>query len=297
MLRRFEFHEPTTVGQAVALKRELGEAAAYYAGGTELLLVLKEGLVAYDHLLNLKTLPGLDGIAVDTAERRLRIGALARHAAVAASPIVRQHLPALAALADNIGNIRVRTAGTVGGNLAFAEPRSDLGALLLALEADVVTVQEGGPRRIAAALFWRGAFETALAPDEVIVAVEVRLLPPGAGAAYRKFAVSEFPTAGVAAVIELDPGRRRIRSARLAVAAVNPVPTRLAAAEASLLDQPLSVLDADARYFARLAAPDLDPADDQHGSADYKRHLVGTLLGRALRAAAAAAGAGEVGRS
>lgn len=291
VLSPFEFHEPTTVAEAAQLKRYLGESAAFYAGGTELVLVMKQGLLRYEHLINLKGILELDAVELDTERRVLRIGGLVRHAMVARAPLIRDHLPVVAEMAAGIGNPRVRAAGTLGGNLAFAEPRSDPAALLLALDATIEADRGFGPRRLAAADFWLGPFSTALEPDEIITAVEVPLLPDRAGAAYRKFAVSEFPTVGVAACITLASNTDRIERGCLAVTAVNPAPARLAGAEEALpglrVDEVLAW--SPARWLELIGA-ELDPVDDVYGSAEYKRHLTAVLLRDAIRTAIERAG-------
>lgn len=287
MLRPFSFHEPTSLAEAVTLHATL-ENAAYYAGGTELLLIMKEGLVRYDHLINLKSIEALRGIEVRenngrAGQRRLRIGALTRHAELTEDATVARHIPALADLARRIGNIRVRNAGTIGGNLAFGEPRSDLAAFLLALGAEIEAVGLEGSRKIPAGEFWLGPLETALLPDEVVQAVELPL-DPSERCGYAKIAVREFPTAGVAMSLTLVDGAERVGALRLAVTAVHAVPTRLPQVEHWASGQEVAqLLNFGPDEWAEVAAGDLHPVDDIYGSKDYKLHLVGVLIARLLR--------------
>src|SRR5262249_24744971 len=123
MLQPFVLEEPTSIGEASALLGRYGEAARLYAGGTELLQVMKEGLLHYERLINLKTIAGLDGITHEAGI--LRIGAAATHRALERAPEVRSHFPALAHLEAHVANVRVRATGTIGGNLCFAEPHAD----------------------------------------------------------------------------------------------------------------------------------------------------------------------------
>jgi carbon-monoxide dehydrogenase medium subunit len=285
VIRPFRYHEPTTLQQAIQLKREIGEEAAYYAGGTELLLVLKEGLVEYSDLINLKSIEGMQGIEVE--KDRLRIGALTRHAEIAHHAQIQQGLPVLAEMAAGIGNIRVRASGTLGGNLAFAEPHSDPSALLIALDAVIRVMGSDGERSIQADQFWLGPFETVLEDGEVLTFVEIPLLEKLSGAAYRKFSVSELPTAGVGVWVRLSPDANRVLEARLVVSSVNPVPTRLRKAEVALQGKAVhAAAGIGPEEWAEVAAPDLDPIDDIYGGADYKTHLVGVLIREAFKAAA-----------
>src|SRR4051812_8493331 len=125
MLRRFRLEEPETIPEASDLLARHGESARVYAGGTELLLVMKEGLAHYERLVNVKKIPGLDQVKLDNGS--ISIGALATHRRLGAEPVLNQQLPALVALEKNVANIRVREVGTIGGNLCFAEPHADPG--------------------------------------------------------------------------------------------------------------------------------------------------------------------------
>ena len=146
----FELYEPTTVAEASALLARHGDAARLYAGGTELLLAMKEGLIRYDYLVNVKTIPGLAGIHVD-ADGVLRIGAAAPHRAVERDPRVRARFPVIAGAEHDVANVRVREVGTLGGNLCFAEPHSDPGTLLQIFDATVRIERKGGAREIPVA--------------------------------------------------------------------------------------------------------------------------------------------------
>src|SRR4051794_7829134 len=125
MLESFEIHRPQSVSEASKLMAQLGDAAAVYAGGTELLVVMKEGLTHFSHLVDIKAIPGLREIDYDAERRELTIGALATHRQIERSELVSERLPVLAALEAAVANVRVRSAGTIGGNLCFAEPHSD----------------------------------------------------------------------------------------------------------------------------------------------------------------------------
>lgn len=289
MLRPFTLHRPGTTAEACELLARLGDEAAPYAGGTELLLLMKEGLLRPRHLVDVKRLPGFGSIAADG--EGLIIGATATHRALERSPLVKGRCPVLAEVARHVANVRVRNVGTVGGNLAFADPHSDLATLLLALDARVELVSPRGRRDVAIADFVRGPWETARASDELLVAVRLRPWPGRTAAAYVKFGVYERPTLGIAVVLRLegDDNGARVADARIAVGCVNPRPARVLEAEARVRGCAVAELEGVSDAVAELTATSADPADDMHGSADYKREMVAVFTRRALGAAAARA--------
>jgi carbon-monoxide dehydrogenase medium subunit len=287
MLRPFELHRPTSADEACALLTTLGDDAVAYAGGTELLLLMKEGLLRPRHLVDVKRIPGLDRIAVDNGG--VAIGATVTHRALERSIPVRDTCPVVTSVARHVANVRVRNVGTVGGNLAFADPHSDLATLFLALDADVHLVSARRRRAIALEAFVRGPWETDRAQDELLASVNFNPPRGRAGAAYVKFGIYERPTLGIAVVLSLEAGTARIAEARIAIGCVNPRPARARDAEARLRGCDLASLDDVIADVASLAAAGADPADDLHGGADYKREMVAVFTRRALRAAAARA--------
>ncbi|MBI1735174.1 MAG: FAD binding domain-containing protein [Candidatus Rokubacteria bacterium] len=283
MLPPFEIHEPRTLGEAAAARRELGEDAALYAGGTELVLVMKEGLGAWSHLIDVKAIGELHELALVAGA--LRIGAAVTHRELEHSALVRDRFPLLAETEAQVANPRVRAVGTLGGNLAFAEPRSDPATTLLVYDARVTLAGPSGRRTLPLAAFLRGSYETALAPDEILAGVDVPAPPAPASGAYLKFGLHERPSVGVAALLLLARDGRTVAEARVAVGCVAAVPLRLTALEQSLAGAPLATLVAGVPA-ARTAGDALDAISDLHGSAEYKRHLVGVFVARALAAAA-----------
>lgn len=282
MLSIFEIYEPATVVEASQFLAEHEGEAAVYAGGTELLVLMKEGLVHYPHLVNIKTIPNLNEIVLDEISGKLCIGALVTHRQLERSPVVQQHAPLLAGVERMVANLRVRNAGTLGGNLCFAEPHSDPGTLLLAWEATLELGSAEGTRLLPIDEFFIDLLETARRPEEILTQIYLPLLPPQTGGAYEKFSTHERPTANVAGLLRLQDGL--IEEARLAVGSVGPLPVRIGEAEALLQGQAPGE-----KIFA--AAADavkqlVEPLDDIYGSADYKRHLTGVLTRRVLTKAA-----------
>ncbi len=283
MLRPFELHQPESVASASRALGAYGDEAAFYAGGTELLLVMKEGLVRYRHLLDLKTIPDLAGI--HEADGWLHIGGVTTHRTLEHHPLIHARVPVLAEVERRLANVRIRSVGTLGGNLCFAEPHADPGTLLLTLDAEVDLASHTGTRTVPLGEFFTGAYETARAPDEILTRVRVRPPGPQTRGAYLKFGIHERPTLGVAAALTLDPEQRTVLDVRLAVGCVGPVPTRLPEAEGLLRGLPLA--DLEGRLDAAAASARLAAVDDLHGSAEYKQAMVTVFIRRAVRAARA----------
>jgi carbon-monoxide dehydrogenase medium subunit len=293
-LRPFEIHQPSTVSEASRLLSRYGDEATVYGGGTELIPVMKGGLAEFRHLVDIKTIPGLETIASEGGV--LRIGAAATHRAIARSATVRASAPALAEVAAQVGNLRVRAMGTLGGNLCFAEPHSDPAAVLAALGATLVLASNGTERRVDVDAFFLGALRTDRRPDEIMARVEVPAGPPRAGWAYQRFATHERPTAGVAAMLALDG--RVIAGARIAVGGVGGRPERVPDAEAALIGHAPEARSL--RAAGERTGRAVEVVEDLYGSVEYKRHIVAVLATRALRQAAdqaraAAAGAAGAG--
>jgi carbon-monoxide dehydrogenase medium subunit len=276
MLRRFDVHRAVSVAEAVELRQRFGADAAIYAGGTELLLAMKMGVARWPHLIDVKPIASLGEISVK--KDILRIGATATHWDIERNTDVRRTLPAVAELEANVANVRVRAAGTLAGNLAFGEPHADPPSLLIALGARVVLEGKVGSRLLPVAAFITGMYETAIAADEIIVAIEIPLPARDVRAAYVKFQILERPSVGVAAVATVRDGRF-VGAPSVVVGAVEEMPRRVdtgtfAGADAS---------DARTREaIAEAARAAVEPTADLAGDVEYKRHLVGVFAQRAL---------------
>ena len=281
MLRRFRLEEPESVAEVSELLGRFGDSAKVYAGGTELLLAMKEGLVQYEHLINVKKLTGLSDVSRDNGS--IKIGALSTHHQLELSPLLQQHLPSLVKLEQNVANVRVRQAGTIGGNLCFAEPHADPGTLLIALGAKMVADKGASKREIAAEEFFVDAYETSLAADELLT--EIRIPTPGANAksAYLKFGYLERPSVGLAIALNLSDGK--IHDVRIAVGCAGPAPKRVMEAEALLNGKSTEEATAGLAQAGSAAARAAEAISDLHGAQYYKEHIVGVLLKRAFQAA------------
>src|SRR6266478_2411772 len=223
MLRRFRMEEPESVKDVSELLGQYGESAKVYAGGTELLLAMKEGLVQYERLINVKNIRGLNDVTSENGS--IHIGALCTHHQLETSPLLHENLPALVKLEQNVANVRVRQVGTLGGNLCFAEPHADPGTLLIALGAKMIAEKSSSKREITAEDFFVDAYETALQADEVLTKIQVPIPAPNARSAYLKFGYLERPSVGVAVAFNLNGG---VSDVKIAVGCAGPAPRRVA---------------------------------------------------------------------
>ena len=276
-LRRFSMHQPKTVGEASQMLTEFGEKGRLYAGGTELLLAMKHDLLRYEHLIDVKTIPGLNNIELKNGA--LSIGGSATHRAIEYSPIVKQNLPVLAQMERNVANVRVRASGTLGGNLCFAEPHSDPATLLLALSAKAHLQAQSARRTVTIDKLITGSYETSLANDELLEGIEIPMPSKSQRVAYLKYQLKERPTLGLALVLDLDGDN--INGAKAVVGSVSAVPTQSEKTN-RLLAGPKAAVEKQLADAADALAQAADPVDDLEGSADYKRHLIGVFLKRAF---------------
>ena len=285
-LPRFEIHTPRSVEEASDLLERHGDDAIPYSGGTELLLLMKLGFADYGHLVDVKAIEELRRL--DVADGTLSIGAAITHRELERSPLVRSQWPALAEMERAVANIRVRTSGTLGGNLCFSDPHSDPATFLLAADAELACRRGIVPRTLPLRDFLRGPFQTALEPGELLVSVRVPCAPAGAAIAHKKLAFHERPAATVSCLVRLEgPG---VAEVRVAVGSVGVVPVRAAGAERLLSE--IEVGDGGALdQAAEAAAAEAEPVEDANGSVEYKRNLVRVLVKRCFAEAAERAAA------
>lgn len=278
-MRRFELVEPASFEEACSLLSERENARAI-AGGTALLILIKQGLYVPGLLINLKKLRGADGITYDPVHG-LRIEALASILDVETSTPVRQHYPLLADATHVVANIRIRNMASMGGNLAHADYQSDPPAALVALGAELELTSTEGRRKVALSEFLIGPYETALHEGELVSSILVPPSPSGCAGVYLKFVTGsseERPCAGIAVFGRLQMGI--CEEVRVVVGAVSGAPVRVYRAEECAMGEKLTphIID----QVAREASRAVEPISDVRGSADYKRHIVGVLTKRAL---------------
>lgn len=273
----FEYHRPASLDEAISLLGEI-EDSRPIAGGHSLLPMMKLRLATPAALVDLGRIQGLDGISGNGV---LTIGALATHADVAGSEVAIGIAPVIPETAALIGDMQVRNCGTIGGSVAHADPGADYPTVLKALGATITATGKGGEREIPADDFFRGIFETALEPGELVTSVTVAATPSGTGAAYVKHhhPASRYAVVGVAAVVSAESGA--CTSARLTVGGVTSPPVNVDAAAESLVGGPGAE---DAIAAAADKVPESLPRaiGDGYASGEYRTHLATVLAKRAL---------------
>ncbi len=284
MLHRFDFLEPTSLDEAQAALAEHGDDAKIMAGGTALILFMRQRLVQPAVIVSLRQVPGLD--QVEAVDGGLRIGALCTHRKAELNPLVRERFPALEETLERVATIRIRNMGTVGGNLAHSDPAQDPPATLLALGASVDVVGPNGKRTIPLDEFFTDYYENALEPGEVLTHINVPQPPARHAQAFSKFlprSVDDYATVAVAVSLAMSADGKRCEEARIGLGSVAPTPLRAREAEKILRGQELT--DAVLRAAGEAAAAECDPLPDIRGSAEYKREMVKVWLARTVRRA------------
>jgi carbon-monoxide dehydrogenase medium subunit len=279
-MRPFDYFEPETLDEALALLAEDPDDTLVMAGGTSVVILMKQDLVRPARVIGLRKLAQLRAVASGDG---LTIGALATHGSLVRSSDVRHFAPALAATFASVATVRIREQATVGGNLAHADPSQDPPVTLLALDATAVAISKARGRRIPLDELFVDIFETSLEPDELLLRLELPPLPVGARATYKKFlpnTLDDYATVSVAAVIA-TAADGTCTHARIALGGAGPVPLRAREAERSLVGRRLD--DGSIREAAALASAATDPIADLRGSARYKRAMAGVWTERALR--------------
>ncbi len=276
--RAFDYVRATSVGAALAALADHAGDAKVIAGGQSLAPMLNFRLLAPAVLVDINGIAALDYIREDASG--LRIGALTRHHGLMTASAVRDRFPVLAEAMRHVAHLAIRNRGTIGGSLSHADPAAELPMMALLLDATLTLTGPSGVRRVAAADFFKGALTTALAEDELLTEVALPALPPRTGWGFHEFSrrAGDFALAAATATLTVSGGRAA--DVRLAMTGIGETPLRLAAAEAALGGRPVDAASiAEAVALVRAA---IHPMDDLHGSADYRRHLVGGLIARAL---------------
>jgi len=277
----FEYLRPVDLEGVLAALAQDNEATKILAGGQSLIPMMNLRMVAPKRLVDVNCVPGLNRIEVD--HDQLVIGALARHTDVLASPIVRQHAPLLIAAYQHVAHRPIRNRGTIGGNLMHADPASELPAVVLALDAEMVLQSRTGERRVPAGGFFLGVFETAARADELLTEVRIPLASASRRWGFEEMSQrqGDFALVAVAATFDVDSGR--CANTHLGYAGAADHALRIAAAEAALNGE---IADETALEKAAAAAAEaVDPPEDVHADAPYRKDLVRALTRRALSAA------------
>ena len=280
---RFDYYEPKTLSEALDLLAKFGETAKPLAGGQSLVPMMNMRLARPAQLVDLNGVRELDYLKVEHGE--LRIGAMTRQRLLERSPIVAEGWPLLREAARYIGHVQIRNRGTVGGNVAHADPASDLPGVLVALDASIHVTGPRGGRLIAAGDFFQGMMTTALEENELLTSVEVPVQGPGESSAYVKLPhpASRYAVIGASAFLRVAGGK--CAAASVVLGGLAPAPVRASAVEAALVGQPLTgeaIAKAADETSASLGD---DLLGDIYASAEYRKSVAHVYVRRALTAA------------
>ena len=286
----FEFHNPSSLSEAFGLLDTYGDDARIMAGGTALVIQMKQRLSQPEHVINLRRIPGLDAIA-DTGDGSgaVRVGALCTQQQLATSPLMSERIPLVTETYQRVATPRIRCMATVGGGLVHGDPSQDPPPTLIALGASVVLTSANGERTLSMEDLLIDYYETDVQPGEVLTSLVVPPAPPGSGAAYIKFlprTADDYATVAVSAVV--TPGAdNTCQDVRLALGSVGMTAIHATQAEDLLRGQPLT--EENIRACAASVKDLVDPLDDYRGSAEYKRDMSEVMTRRAIQQALAAA--------
>jgi len=280
----FEYRTPKSLKEVQGNLKEFGSEAKLIAGGTSLIIMMRQRLVRPACLISLRSVRGLNRIT--QKDGGLRIGGLATHREVETSSLVRRRAPLLAETYRHVATIRVRNMATVGGGLAHADPNQDPPPTLIVLGATVKLSSTDGSRVVPIEEFFTDYYETLLRPEEIITEIFVPRLPPNSGGAFLKFlprTADDYATVSSAAVVTLDRAKKKFADVRIALGSVGATPIRAVEAEEVLRGQPVKAEALrEAGEKAKLA---VDPISDFRGSDAYKKEMAGVFVRRALEQA------------
>ncbi len=281
LLPGFDFYEPATIKEACQILAEMAGSAKLLAGGTDLIVHMKKGILSPEHLVSLSRIDDLK--MVESSKEGIRIGACVTAAELSESEEIRKRFGALNQGASNLGSPLIRNLATIAGNLVSARPAADLPPPLMAYGAKIVLITHRDKRTLSLDEFFRGPGETVIRPDEILKEIVLEKTEAISGAGYIKLGLREalvISLVNVASFISLDGPDGPIQSARIVLGAVAPIPMRAHGAERLLMgERPSEALFAGA---GEAAARDSSPIDDFRASAEYRRAMVAVLTRRTL---------------
>ncbi|MEX0805879.1 MAG: xanthine dehydrogenase family protein subunit M [Candidatus Binatia bacterium] len=282
----FEMYQPTSLKEASRLLKEKGPGGRFLAGGTDLVIAMKEKGLVPKYVVDLKRLPGLTGIH-ENNDGSITIGALTTMREIETSPVLTKKYPFLCQSAAEVGSIQIRNRATVGGNMSNATPSADVAPSLIALQATTKVASAAGERTVALEEFFRGPGQNVMSTDEILTEVTIPKTSARLVGEYIKFSPREMMDlayVGVAVVYTLGEKEKTCEGVRIVLGAVAPTPIRAKKAEDALEGQILS--EALAEKVGAIAAEEAKPISDVRSSADYRRAMVGAMTKRALLNAA-----------
>ena len=286
---RFELLQPRSLPEALEMKKTHGEKAKVLAGGTDLLVLLKDQKLKAEVVMSLSGIRELNFIR-DEKERGVTLGALATHGSVAASPIIRQQFPDLAEACFQVSCVQIQNLGTVGGNLCNASPAADAAPPLLLADAILILASTRGERSVSIHDFFLAPRQTVLKPDEILKEIFIPEVSGRRGATYLKLGrrrAMEIAIVGVGVAVHLNGSDQVASKCRIALGSVAPTPLRARKAEGILTGQ--EITDQLIEEAAEVAAKEASPISDIRGGAEYRLDMIRVLCRRAARAALARA--------
>lgn len=281
-----EIFQPTSLQEASKIIKKNGPGGRFLAGGTDLVIAIKEKGLVPKYVVDLKRIPKLSAIR-EEPDGSIAIGALTTMREVETSPLISKRFPFLARSAAEVGSIQIRNRATIGGNMANATPSADVAPSLLVLEAKAKIAGAEGERTLPLEEFFRGPGQTVMSPEEILTEILIPKTSPRLAGEYIKFSPREMMDlayVGVAVALLLSENDRRCEQVRIALGAVSPTPMRARKAESVLLNQ---ILTAElVEKASEEAAKESKPISDVRSSADYRREMVRAMTQRALLNAA-----------
>ena len=278
-MNKFDYLTPTSISEAISLHESYGDQAQYIAGGTDVMVKIKEGKISPQYVISLRHIQDLDHIVYEKGQ--LTIGALVTHRMLELSPTIRKEFPILIDAVENIGSVQIRNVATIGGNIVNAVPSADGAIPLVTLGAEVRVIGPKGKRAMALEDFFIGPGKTLLKSGEILVEFVIPKLPPHTGAAYWKHtrrAAMELPILGVAVLISLDDDMQTCTEAKIGMGVVAPTPMRAKNAEAILKGK--KVDEEILKKAGKAAAEECKARDSIRGKAWYRRDMVELFVQR-----------------
>ena len=289
-MRNFEYHAPPNLAEAIALLQKYDGKAKILAGGTDLLIRIRDRAIHPQVVIDLKQIPQLYGIHYEQ-DKGLRLGPLTLIRDIETSKIIREKFGVLSQAAETLGSVQVRNKATVGGNLCNAAPSADMAPPLIGLDAEVKIAGRGKDKTLPLEAFFRGPGETALGPDEILIEISVPNMAPHSYGVYLKHGrrkALDLAVVGVASVLTMDSTLSKCEDIRIVLGAVAPTPMRAKKAEAVIRGNDLS--DSVINEAAKIAAEECSRISDVRGSEWYRRQVVEALVKRGINQALAMAG-------
>jgi CO/xanthine dehydrogenase FAD-binding subunit len=283
-MKDFEYVAPKTVEETLSLLSQYKEESKIIAGGQSMLVVMRQGLLAPEVVIDIKNLPGLDYITYNEREG-LNIGALTTHRAIEKSQIIRKRFRALSEMETTLATIQTRNWGTIGGNLCHGDPAGDPALVLIALNANLKLRSLAGERIVAMEKFSKDMLEVDLWPDEMLLEIQVPIPKPRTGTAHEKLMMmhGDAGIVGAAVSIILSAKDGICEEARIAMSNVAPIPWRAREAEKRLIGKAIN--DGLLAEVGRVASEEVEPTSDVHASVEYRKEMVKVFVKRAGRRA------------